>query len=97
MKADLDIDWDAEFTDKGVSQMLDSFTTKVYEAMEQHIPKSKSKSTKGNTPIKPDTFKAIKQKHRLWERYMEDHSDEKYKTFCRDRNKVKKLVRRDRN
>ena len=96
MRTSLNINWDEEFENKNVSEMLDSFTTKINAAMDHCIPKSKIRLTKGNTPINKETIKAIKKKHRLWERYMKDHSDEKYKDFCRARNKVKKLVRRDR-
>ena len=38
----------------------------------------------------------IRKKHRAWQRYMETKDGEKYQDYCKARNKVKSLVRKQR-
>ena len=43
-----------------------------------------------------ESVRCIKRKHRMWERYMEDRSREKYREYCKARNKVKRVTRMER-
>ena len=96
IRKELDIDWGSLLQDKGTNDMLELFMNKLNYAINKHIPKSKSKNTKGNVPLSKETVKSIKRKHRMWERYMEVRSEEKYREYCKARNKVKKLTRKER-
>ena len=76
--------------------MLSTFMNKFNDAVERFVPKSKSRSSKGNVSLRKETLRNIRRKHRLWERYMEKRSKESYREFCKARNKVKKLIRKER-
>jgi hypothetical protein len=92
----LDIDWDSELKDNDTVSKLNIFMDKFNSAIDKYVPKSKNRNIKGNTPLSKEAVLSIKRKHRMWERYMEDRSKEKYREYCKARNKVKKLTRKER-
>jgi hypothetical protein len=62
----------------------------------RYVPRSRSTNYKRKFAISKDTKSAIRRKHRLWGRYMETRDMEKYKEYCKARNKVRKLMRNER-
>ncbi|KAK3101967.1 hypothetical protein FSP39_007699 [Pinctada imbricata] len=97
MKKDLSIiDCDSEFEGLEAADMLDIFIEKTSCATERHVPKSQPRNKKENIPSNKETVEYIRRKHRLWERYMENQSKEKYREYCKARNKVKRLTKRKR-
>ena len=92
----LDIDWDSELKDNDTVSKLNIFMDKFNSAIDKYVPKSKNRNIKGNTPLSKEAVLSIKRKHRMWERYMEDRSKEKYREYCKARNKVKRLTRKER-
>ena len=83
MRKELDIDWEKELGYSNPIEMLNKVIEKLNKPIDKNIPESKPRNTK-------------ERKHRLWERYMEDRSKEKHREYCKARNKVKRLTRRDR-
>jgi hypothetical protein len=96
MRKELYIDWEKELGDSNPIEMLNKVMEKLSKTIDKSIPKSKPRNTKGSTPLSKETVQNIKRKHRVWERYMEDRSKEKHREYCKARNKVKRLTRRDR-
>jgi hypothetical protein len=96
MRKELYIDWEKELGDSNPIEMLITFMEKLNKTIDKNIPKSKPRNTKGSIHLSKETVQNIKRKHRLWERYMEDRSKEKHREYCKARNKVKRLTRRDR-
>ena len=96
MRKELDIDWDSELKDNDAVSMLNIFMDKFNSAIDKHVPKSKNRNIIGNTPLSKEAVLSIKRKHRMWERYMEDRSKEQYREYCKARNKVKRLTRKER-
>ncbi|VDI46292.1 Hypothetical predicted protein [Mytilus galloprovincialis] len=104
-KADLDglrtdlsnIDWYNIMKEKSTNEQWIFFKDKLLELQSKHIPHKKiGQSRKKNKAVglNQETLKAIRKKHRCWTRYMETKSSEKYREFCKTRNKVKKLTRK---
>ncbi len=51
-----------------------------------------NKARKGTIPHDKTICAQIKRKNRLWTRYIEVRSDDKYRKYCKARNKVRKLT-----
>ena len=96
LRNQLNIDWENELGGKDTNQMLSTFMNKFNNEVERLVPKSKSRSSKGNLSLSKETLRNIRRKHRLWDRYMEKRNEESYREFCKARNKVKKLTRKER-
>ena len=94
MKKELNIDWQTELTKLNTTEeKWMFFKNKVLSSIESHIPKSKpAKGTPGI--INEAVLRAVRKKHRAWQRFMETKEGEKYREYCRARNKVKSLVRK---
>ncbi|XP_060081381.1 uncharacterized protein LOC132560720 [Ylistrum balloti] len=96
MGKEMNINWEEEFDGRNTLEMWDIFIDKLSILIDKHIPMSKSRNTKGTIPLSRETVKTIKRKHRLWERYMQDRTTEKHRDYCKARNKVKRLIRKER-
>ena len=97
MRSDLDVDWDEMFDQcpDDPNQQLKIFTDILKTSQEKHIPKrdvTKAATTR-RTPLDAKIRTEIRRKHRLWERFMRDRSDEKRLAYTRQRNRVRKLSR----
>ena len=59
------------------------------------IPSKLITKTRHNhrNPLDARSVRQIKRKHRLWQRFLETKSGEKYNEYVRARNKVRKLTR----
>jgi hypothetical protein len=95
MRKELDINWEKELGDSNPIEMLNKVIEKLNKTIDKNIPKRKPRNIKGSIPLSKETVQNIKRKHRLWERYMEDGSKEIHREYCKARNKVKRLTRRD--
>ena len=96
MRKELDIYWMEALSGKTTNEMLKTFMSKLHTAVDKHVPLSRTKTSKGDIKLSKETMKSIKRKHRMWERYMEKKSKESYREFCKARNKVKRLTRKER-
>eukprot|EP00794_Sanderia_malayensis_P004409 gene4410-4998_t len=103
MEKDLDINWETLFTNCAgdVDTQWKLFMEKLQAATSKNIPSKKmtqSKSTKvfsKKCPMDEKLRKAIKEKHRAWERAYSNKNDEtKQRDYRRKRNKVKALTRK---
>ena len=77
-----------------------SMFTKILETLvDKHIPQKNitcnDNKHKGIT-LDSETRKLIKRKDRLWTRYMETRETDKYLQYCKIRNKVRKMTRKNR-
>ena len=97
MKEELSLDWDRLFEDKNVDEAWSIFEDKIVESMEKNIPTytiNHSKKKKiSKTPLTENMLKAIRKKHRMWQRYLETKDGQKYQEYCRARNKIRALTR----
>ena len=85
-----------EVSSTNIDAFYNHICTTLLELQDQHIP---SKIIKGPRKHKPyqlteDDLRAIKKKHRCWNRYMESKSQERYREYTRARNKVTKIIRK---
>ena len=71
------------------------FTETLSTLCEKYIPtKTVGSGNKYKKSYDKDTVRAIKKKHRAWQRYMETRSGQKYIEYVRQRNKVSKLTKK---
>jgi hypothetical protein len=89
-------DWDIVLDGKNTEEMEGMFMNNLIAAMDSSIPRIKNTPRKGKTPLSAATVKCIRRKHRLWTRYMETRDDDRYREYCKARNKVKTVIRKDR-
>ncbi len=97
MRRDLEQDWDVMFEDyqDDPDQQLRIVTEILHKSQEVNIPKrdvTKAATTR-RTPLDAIIRHEIRRKHRLWERFMADRSEEKRLAYARQRNRVRKLTR----
>ena len=93
---DLDaIDWDNVLDDQSVDEMWNTFKSKLYDSMEQYIPKKSSNNKFMNPPLWMDgkTKVAILKKHRAWKKYSYARSRENYRKYASERNKCTHTIR----
>jgi len=101
MKKGLDVDWETLMGDDDINNMWAKFADKIEDLRDKYIPKTKTKAGKNAKkhhfiPIDQKTIRKIKKKHRLWQRFMETRSGEKYQEFAKVRNQVKGMMRKAR-
>ena len=98
MKKDLDKDWKEVFKNaQSVNDKWQVLKSEIISAVEKHVPKRQSGGSGKSGPnnkFNNRIIKAIRKKHRAWQRYLETKSGEKYQQYCRIRNKVKSLTRK---
>ena len=97
MTAELsNIDWSKKIgwiTDP--EEAYEVFTETLSTLYEKYIPtKIVGTGNKYKKSYDKDTVRAIKKKHRAWQRYMETRSGQKYIEYVRQRNKVSKLTQK---
>ena len=98
-----DIDWDSEFSGItcDVNQQWELFRDKLNTAVQLFVPKkpyrpiSERKANKMNvSPMDKDTLSMIKKKQRLWTRYLKERDKQTYIDYCKIRNRVRSLTRK---
>ena len=97
MTAELsNIDWSKKIgwiTDP--EEAYEVFTETLSTLCDKYIPtKTVGSENKYKKSYDKDTVRAIKKKHRAWQRYMETRSGQKYIEYVRQRNKVSKLTKK---
>ncbi|XP_060606940.1 uncharacterized protein LOC132759227 [Ruditapes philippinarum] len=101
MKTDLsNVDWISEFQGKEVNENWIFFKDKITESMKKHIPVKKIKSSnRGYKPIwmTREALKAVKKKHRAWNKYRQTNEHVHFQYFCRQRNIATRECRKARN
>ena len=98
MNEDLKIDWQTQLSnDNDVHTQWESIKKRIMSATQKHIPSYQTTEDnlwkKGKIPLKPETRKQIRKKHRLWQRAYETRQEEKTKKWKEQRNKVNKLIK----
>ena len=97
MKRELqDTDWVNMLEGLDVNEQWKVFKEKLQYIQDKFVPQRKQRSIKdrkGKINVDQKTLQTIRKKHRCWARYMETRDGEKYKEYCRVRNKVKSLTR----
>ena len=103
MKNILNINWENELSqyNNDINTQWNIIKEKILNAQDECIPKidlsSKPKwQTEGRKPLKKEILDEIRRKHRLWQRYIETGTQEKFDIYKQQRNKVNKLLRRER-
>ena len=90
------VNWEAVLQEReaDVNKQWDYIKERILEAANKYIPKRRIKKDRPNR-INSEMRQLIKKKHRLWQRYRESnyYDDEKYRHYCRVRNKVRKATR----
>ena len=93
--------WEDEFAkmNNDINQQWHHLVNIIEQAEDEFIPSKaigcKPTWGKGSDfPVDSDTLKLIKHKHRCWERYMRERTQEKRVLYNRARNKVKAATRR---
>ena len=92
------VNWEAVLQEReaDVNKQWDYIKERILEAANKYIPKRRIKKDRPNrNQINSEMRQLIKKKHRLWQRYRESNynDDEKYRHYCRVRNKVRKATR----
>jgi hypothetical protein len=98
MKQELStIDWEEKLSTQDENKQWKFFKDTVLCIQDKYTPKRKPRAAtdrKGKTNIDLNTLKVIRKKHRCWSRFIETRDGERYKEYCKLRNKVKSLTRK---
>jgi hypothetical protein len=91
-------DWNRTFeTHKDdVQEQWNIMDNILKDLMDTHIPKrdiNSNQHQKWDMPCDLHTRKLIHRNHRMWTRYMETGDQEKFKEYCKIRNKVRAITR----
>ena len=89
-----EIDWKKELENKNTKQQWQTFLGIVEETKVKYVPKSKG----GAPPRKPwldkDTLELVRQKHRLYRRWLRRREKEDYTNYLKARNKAKRACKK---
>ncbi|MEW8547780.1 MAG: endonuclease/exonuclease/phosphatase family protein, partial [Candidatus Thiodiazotropha sp.] len=84
------VDWHNEFEGKCIEEKWNILKTKIHSTMDKYIPKNKCsniKSSKGKPVwMTRQALKAVKRKHKSWNKYQRTKEHVHFQYFCRDRN-----------
>jgi len=84
------LNWEREFSGQTLNDRWVHLKNKIHTCMDKFIPKKKVKSrtSKKNRPIwmTKKALKAIRKKHRSWQKYMKTREHIHFQYYCRDRN-----------
>ena len=91
------IDWEEELERKEtVEEKWDIFREIMENTMERCIPKLKIKrKLLKNVPVNNKTLSKIRRKKRLWKQYLDSGNQRTYLKYCRARNQVRQLTRKN--
>jgi len=99
MKKELTLDWREIFKscNGDIDLMWKKFEERFKKAEEKHIPVRvlKPGKTQFRYTLDKKTLRVRKKKYRLWKRYLQTKDGKHYKEFCRCRNQLRRLTRRD--
>ena len=96
LKEALSIDWEICLGEKSCKEMTEEFMNILEEKMDTYIPKTRTNLRKGKVPLSKECVCSIRKKHRLWEKYMRNRTDENYRAYTKARNKLKGTLLRER-
>jgi endonuclease/exonuclease/phosphatase family metal-dependent hydrolase len=98
MKTDLsNADWISEFQGKEVNENWIFFKDKITDSMKKHIPVRKIRSSNKPIWMTREALKAVKKKHRAWNKYRQTNEHVHFQYFCRQRNIATPECRKARN
>ena len=98
MNEDLLKDWNIKLNQNlDVNTQWGIIKEEINLASEKHIPSYLTTEDKlwkkGKIPLKSETRKEIRKKHRLWQRAYETKQEQKVEKWKQQRNKVNKLLK----
>jgi hypothetical protein len=88
--------WEETLEGKDVVDAYSIFIESLHAAVKETIPVKKNRTHKGKTALSAPTIEHIRKKNRLWKRYMKTRDQVTYREYCKARNKIKSVVRKDR-
>ena len=77
--------------ENSIEENWSMLTSRIETLKEKYIPQYKY-TIPNRTPIDSETREIIRDKHRKWKNYMRAKTEERYKLYCKSRNKVKKVI-----
>ena len=100
MRASLqEIDWQEAMRDSSCEEAWQTFSVKLEEITAKHVPKTKPPPTKTKTKKPPwvtdELTKKIKEKQKLFRKYMKTRQSEDQKSYSRARNQVRWKCRQE--
>ncbi len=99
MKSELEsINWEERFDGcNNVDDIWLDIKTTILHSIEKHVPKRKKNShtLKHSMRFTENTLSKIRKKHRMWQRFIETKDGQKHIEYCKIRNKVKSLIRKE--
>ena len=95
------VDWHKEFEAKCIEEKWDILKSKLHSSMDKYIPKNKytrTNSRKGKPVwMTRQALKAVKRKHKSWNKYQQTKEHIHFQYFCRDRNIATRECRKARS
>ena len=95
LNKDLDLDWNHLLrAAKDTDEIWTIVKEKIKAAIDKNIPKSVisgKNNTKTHNIQDRKVLALVRKKHRAWNRYLETRQADKYRSYCKIRNKVRKL------
>ena len=89
------IDWKTTLDSKDINQQWEIFVTKIKEQIKNYVPQKEiTNNTKRKFPLSKQAQETIKNKHKLWKKYLLTKDTTVHKQFCKVRNKVKTITKR---
>ena len=86
------IDFEAQFQDKNVTEAWDLFKTTIYDAINRYIPLSPRRK-KGDPPwMSRKVKRLVNRKQKFWKRFSKDRSDENFARYKTAEKECKKGV-----
>ncbi|KAK3097774.1 hypothetical protein FSP39_013056 [Pinctada imbricata] len=96
LRESLSINWEEKLANKSCPDMVTELMEKLNENMDLHIPKTRTNLPKGKVPLSKQCVHAIQRKHRLWEKYIKNRTDDNFRNYAKARNKLKSILMKER-
>ena len=93
----LTLDWKNELRNLDVETQYDILNKHINFAKDKWIPKRRGQppwKIKGRFPLDRTCLNRKNRKHRRWQRYRENRTDENWRAYCKERNQVRSMTRK---
>ena len=90
-----EVNWDLIFQDKDINETWNIFKNKLFDSIDEHIPKKRPDNKFFNPPLWMDrqTKAAVLKKRRAWKRYQYARSAVTYRDYASKRNQCTNIIR----
>ena len=88
------INWEKELQNHDTDSMWNVLKSKIHEATEIFVPKTKHKGKRRKKWMDKGTLATVRKKHKLYRRWLQTQDGKDYQEYCKIRNKAKRDCRK---